>query len=242
MDRRLSFAALFALLTAVSPLACGGSDVVIPNEQSDAGDDGSDAVSDDGGSDGAADAIVDETGDALPMDGNTDTGGDGASDAPSDGGDAGKPCTATGSECSGTEYCDAPTCASGVCRPRPAAAPMFAPTCGCDGVTYFNATIAESKGRSVRAGSGACAPADSATCGGITGKMCPHDAEICAHEVSGAVSCTVSDGMGTCWELPAAASCPMATGKGEYTICGASTCTSLCKAVTSGAAYYHACK
>lgn len=68
-----------------------------------------------------------------------------------------------GGKCSETQYCDYPDgamCgafdAPGTCQTRPGAcAEIFDPVCGCDGNTYSNACVANSKGTDV-AYKGAC--------------------------------------------------------------------------------------
>jgi len=63
---------------------------------------------------------------------------DSSEDAPP--AEVGAPCTATGSECAASEYCNAPTCAGGTCETRPTAPSLdFVPVCGCDGISYWNA-------------------------------------------------------------------------------------------------------
>ena len=65
----------------------------------------------------------------------------------------------------------------GRCELRPEVCPkIFAPVCGCDGVTYGNSCEAASAGVSIES-QGAC-PVPPAFCGGIAGIPCP-DGQTC---------------------------------------------------------------
>ena len=96
-------------------------------------------------------------------------------------------------------YCDAPTCQQGTCAPLGGVETGDkAPVCGCDGVTYWNASVAKKQGQSV-ATNAACAPGK--TCGGFGGIKCPKTAS-CAYQGSDSSSCNIADGSGTCWAMP----------------------------------------
>ena len=72
----------------------------------------------------------------------------------------------------------------------------FAPTCGCDGVTYSNACHAAAAGVNI-AKDGACAP-ESDICGGIAGLPC-EEGEYCEFEGG---HCGATDQSGTCRPIP----------------------------------------
>jgi len=224
--RRFSFLAI-----STSLVACGGSPT-FPDEP--VPDVGTDTVA------------VDASLDAADL-GTSSDGGDDASDAsPKDVGPSDvpfddvlpEPCTATGTECGPSRYCDAPTCDKGTCKPRPASIGAFNPACGCDGVSYFSAEYAASLGRSSIPG-GACAGTARATCSTV--KPCPHAGDICTNELA---SCSLPIPDGSCWSMPKSPTCP--TTKGTYSICGAGgatgTCITLCDAVLSTKTYALGCK
>jgi len=227
---------LLALGTC-SLLACGGSTAVFPDDP--------------GADTGTPDTSADDTAGAE-----TTTGDDSGSDSttPSDSGSATdsasgvdtnidtgppKPCTASGTECGSTEYCEAPTCDKGVCRPRPTVIAPFEPACGCDGVTYFSAAYAGSLGRSSRPKSGECSFLGRKTCGPVIG--CPHPDDLCVHQVGSSFECGVPTASGVCWGMPkSVTSCP--GGKGAFTVCGSTGCYDQCVAIMSGKSFYAACK
>jgi hypothetical protein len=111
------------------------------------------------------------------------------------------PCK-SGADCADGEYCarTAGECGGlGMCAPRPEACPdVWAPVCGCDGLTYGNSCEAAAKGATVAA-KGECAE----TCGGFTGEQCA-DADAFCNWPAGL--CNAADIQGTCAAVPDA--CP----------------------------------
>lgn len=168
-------------------------------------------------------AVVDSASDVVP---------DVPSDAPT------KTCTPT-SGCDASEWCDAPSCGTGTCKPRPTAAKMQDPVCGCDGVTYWNATYAASLGQSVRGTKGACTTG-AATCGGFAGKACPHGTDACIRSYDSASFCSAADMAGVCWSLPSDGTCPAVIFK-DRSVCGSGgfgKCISTCEAIKNGTPFY----
>lgn len=123
------------------------------------------------------------------------------------------PCT-WGDTCGGNFYCEAPGCGAGTCKLKPPMAglsPSPDPVCGCDGVTYWGADVAASKGMSV-ASQGAC-PAPAA-CG--PGMACGSGLR-CNRNVADQASCD-PNATGICWGTPL--SCPLDGPKARGCISG----------------------
>ena len=190
----------------------------------------------DAGADTAGDAPSDSSAIDAPADTTVDAPLDTASDAPSDTVD--KPCVAGGKECGAGTYCDAPTCGAGTCKVTPASSSTYAPVCGCDGVTYWNADHAASMGASTKSGSGVCT-GTTVACGGFAARPCPSPkTQTCIYDLTGFGTCSVADVGGTCWSIPAGASCPGA-GLTQYHTCPASSgCVDQCNALKSGKSFY----
>jgi hypothetical protein len=108
-----------------------------------------------------------------------------------------------------------------------------APVCGCDGVTYWNATVAASHGMPLQA-TGVCQPEK--TCGGIANLKCPMGAS-CNRHVADALACGASDSAGTCWAAPAA--CTTMVGFGPQTrACGSPSCAGECDLIKTEQPWY----
>jgi hypothetical protein len=136
-------------------------------------------------------------------------------------------------KCGGDEDCDADDfCArnmcddtAGQCEHRPVFCDAGrAPTCGCDGITYWNDCLRRLSG--VTAGTpGECA-VNAAAC---TPGSCPHGAS-CARIFPDRDRCP-SDGAGACWMLPP--QCPPPDGPRFNRCSDPKSCVSACEAIRS---------
>jgi hypothetical protein len=118
--------------------------------------------------------------------------------------------------------------------PLPAEGSTRNPVCGCDGLTYWNASVAGHRGVSVKA-TGECSPGR--TCGGIASIQCPGNDAVCNMKLSTSTLCVAVDLGGTCWVLPNA--CPSGPGFGPNTrACGAGSCKPECELIRSGEPWY----
>jgi hypothetical protein len=189
-------------------------------------------------SDGATDLLPPPADSAVDS---TRPPADGAGPPPADAGvppaDAGSgaPCLAAAANaCPAGSYCSAPNCVSGVCVVA-ASNDTLAPVCGCDQVTYWNASVAARRATGVRS-PGACSPG--LTCGGIASLNCPSRA-VCNLEVPSAAACVTADLGGRCWELPTGGCPAVAAGVGPNTRrCNANQCADLCQLINAEQPFY----
>ncbi len=136
-----------------------------------------------------------------------------------------------GLACDEDEFCSYPLgsfCGAddslGECKPLPDACPeIWAPVCGCDGVTYSNVCDANGHGASV-ASEGECG---GQTCGGITGELCA-EGFFCNTDFQ----CGVADAQGVCEQIPTGG-CP----ENSAPVCGCDNVTYFneCDAASHGA-------
>jgi hypothetical protein len=109
-----------------------------------------------------------------------------------------------------------------------------APQCGCDGVTYWNETVAAHNGMSIKS-AGACTTGvgGAATCIGFG--TCGGGAKCNLHYAQKSM-CNQAPS-GTCWMLPPI--CPLVVGP-KTRACGAASgsCTDECALVTLEKAYF----
>lgn len=106
------------------------------------------------------------------------------------------------------------------------------PVCGCDGVTYWNPSVAGYHSMAVKS-VGACSPGK--TCGGIASLQCPSGAH-CNYAEKDATSCNISDPAGTCWVVPQ--TCPKILIGPQTRGCGGKSCSSECELIKAQHSWY----
>lgn len=146
---------------------------------------------------------------------------------------------ATPGDCPAGTYCDKPTCdaGSGTCEILPAVCDgNEQPTCGCDGVTYFNDCLRKANG--IASSTAMSCPFDSAYLCGFSGQKCPEGA-MCAQLVRGGPGPCPATPPGICWVLPP--QCPL---PGPYDLrwdscVSGGPCVDTCTAIATGGVYQH---
>lgn len=130
-------------------------------------------------------------------------------------------------------YCNAQNCGQGTCVAKSAnELALNDPQCGCDNVTYFNTTVAQKNGMSIR-GNGACGDNVNVTCGGPIANPCA--VGVCNHEVKGKGLCNSVEPTGACWVMPA--NCNTALAKNGHP-CASAQCSDICTTIKTGALWY----
>jgi hypothetical protein len=136
--------------------------------------------------------------------------------------------------CPPGQYCNASGCDTGTCATLPGESSNINPVCGCDGLTYWNVSVAGHLGVSVKS-TGECSPGT--TCGGIAGMQCPGNVAVCNMKLTTSALCAAADLAGTCWVLPTI--CPSGPSIGPVTrACGAPACKSECDLIRSQQPWY----
>ena len=244
----MNYLALAVALTscAVVTASCGGSDF-FGNGQSTATSEGSSSSdtstsaqgaggmngAGSGGANGVTTTGPGAGGNATSTATKSTTGSGGS---PPQGGNVGDACDWQGTPCAPGLYCKAPGCQAGTCQPSapPAAAPPLLPVCGCDGVTYFDASTAAQFGQSIRYES-VCKPTEAIACS-ATNPACPNGS-LCNLQVGNAGACFGS-GNGTCWALPNDCS---EGNKAKGRACGVGggiQCKGFCQLIKEGNPFY----
>jgi len=137
--------------------------------------------------------------------------------------------------CGAGKYCSAPGCkAKGKCIAIPSATTETStnnPQCGCDGVTYWNPTVAAVHGMSLSQ-KGECSGNDVVACSTATA-CAVGNCNIDAKSIQG---CT-TETAGTCWVLPT--TCPGAAILGkDAKACNTVACIGECAAIKTNAPWY----
>lgn len=170
--------------------------------------------------------------------GGQDSGGvtdSGTSSGGQDGG--GNACVPnTPNACPAGSYCEAVACSTttGTCTKKPTVTAAANPICGCDGVTYFNATLAANASVSTRA-TGQCVAGAPTTAS--CGEQKCEGKQVCSlGHASAACNGKASD---ICWIIPDNCN---AADKGTTRTCigngGGLQCTSLCNALKNEKDFY----
>ncbi len=135
-------------------------------------------------------------------------------------------------DCMADELCERASCTdvTGQCAPRAVICDgTSAPSCGCDGLTYWNDCLRRASGITA-ATSGSC-DTSAITCD--RSQSCPLGAFCARLYPQGACD---ANGNGSCWVLPAA--CPDAGSSPMWTGCPTtSVCTDACDAIRSEATF-----
>jgi hypothetical protein len=144
-------------------------------------------------------------------------------------------------DCPAGAYCDKASCdaASGTCEIVPATCDNNEmPSCGCDGVTYFNDCLRKAGGIASSTAM-SCQLGVAQTCGGTSDAKCPTGA-VCAQLTRTGPPPCPTNVIGECWVLPP--QCPAAGPMDmKWSPCGpGAQCVDTCTAIASGGVYQNA--
>jgi hypothetical protein len=136
-------------------------------------------------------------------------------------------------DCAATEYCSLPICTAkrGTCMPSGfMCSANYSPTCGCDGVKYFNDCLRTKQKASADP---SCTFIRPCTNTGPTTTTCPLSAAVCSNFFLDR-SCRPGQAIRECWVLPTV--CPRDIGGDQYVACGAvgtaaESCVNTCEAI-----------
>lgn len=155
----------------------------------------------------------------------------------SGGGNIGAACVYGNDDCDAGLYCDASGCIMGTCAAVLAGSSTtddFTPVCGCDGVTYYNVTIAQSEGRAIAHG-GACTDLEATPCTDVN----PCDVGLfCNKMVAGAADCSAGTPTdpGVCWGLPP--TCNVSGPHARSCPAGGFACADTCSHIKAGVQWF----
>lgn len=211
---------VFFTVIAVSLLACGGT-----TDTTGTGGTTTSSTSSGGGGAGTTTSTTTASGGTGGMTTTTTTTASGGSGGQGTGG--GVPCQWNKVDpCPSGSYCDAFGCGQGTCQPLgKVEQPVRMPVCGCDGVTYWNPSIAASHGAAIQNNS-ACSPAK--TCGGFASLPCPTGA-TCNYHLANKSECGIADASGECWAIPQ--ECPQIVVGATTHACQSISCTDECNLI-----------
>jgi len=147
----------------------------------------------------------------------------------------GVPCTWGGPPCDPDLYCQAEGCGEGTCQPvldPSAQTPAHAPVCGCDGISYFNPSIAASFGVAVAHGD-PCEENEQVACH-KDDNPCP-DGRFCTRRVATVAGCLLTPNQGgVCWGVPI--NCD--PGGPKANACANSLCYDICSLIQGQNPWY----
>jgi hypothetical protein len=222
--------ARYGVVVVLALAGCSTSDALF--------DSGATAGPSSGTGDGGQGASGGSAGGTAPGSGGDPVSVGGTGPGPASGGGPGSggaggdvPC-AFGMDCGPGSYCDAPGCGMGLCKPLLPVAQESAkhePRCGCDGVIYWNETVAQSHGMSI-AHEGECGLFEDVDCSNVM--PCPQGA-ACNQQVNSTFECQFAFG-GTCWALPATCDPGEPHGLG----CLSNQCVDQCTLIKGQGAWY----
>lgn len=228
--------ALFALLV----LGCGSSDLLSGNEgfatssAATTGSGGSVAQGTGGMTTTSAGGTIAPAGVGGSTTNSTNNSSSGTGGTPFQG-MKDEPCDWQGAPCAAGLYCLAPGCKTGTCQPLggpSSTPPPLQPVCGCDGITYFDASTAAQAGQSLAYSEG-CKVNEATACSEQT--PCPAGT-YCSRRVGNAGGCFMAD-KGTCWALPSDCS-EGAKIKGRQCFSPGIQCKGFCELLKEQKGYY----
>jgi hypothetical protein len=141
------------------------------------------------------------------------------------------PCDYANNGCPVGEYCDAVNCGAGTCKPKQADQDgTYSPVCGCNGITYWNTSVAAHAGEPIKA-DGACTIGNAQKC---PNGICPGISK-CGKSVLNQTACGGAVLLASCWTLP-----PTCADSAEPKAFGCENgCLSKCELITLQDQYYN---